>query len=68
VSDTGAGIAPDARLQIFSPFFTTKPRGTGLGLAVVREIVDDHHGAIEVETSEHTGTTITVALPFRRPS
>jgi hypothetical protein len=45
---------------------TTKPRGTGLGLAVVRKIVDDHRGSIEVRSSEHEGTTLAVVLPVRR--
>jgi signal transduction histidine kinase len=65
--DSGPGISPDRQPQIFTPFFTTKPRGTGLGLAVVRKIIDDHHGSIEVQSSEHAGATLTVVLPVRRP-
>ena len=65
--DSGPGISPDTQSQIFTPFFTTKPRGTGLGLAVVRKIIDDHHGSIEVQSSEHAGATLTVVLPVRRP-
>lgn len=64
--DSGPGIPAGVQPQIFTPFFTTKPHGTGLGLAVVRKIADDHHGSIEVQSSEHAGTTLTVVLPLRR--
>jgi two-component system sensor histidine kinase HydH len=61
VSDTGKGIAPDQVEQIFAPFFTTKEKGTGLGLAFVREIVGDHGGTLDVQ-SERKGSTFTVEL------
>ncbi len=63
VIDTGGGIAPDVLPHIFEPFFTTKQpgEGTGLGLAVVYGIVDDHRGWIVVDTSER-GTTFSVFL------
>lgn len=64
VSDCGPGIAPELLPQIFQPFFTTKATGTGLGLAVVKRIVDAHHGEISVR-SEGGGTTFTVRLPLR---
>jgi len=63
VSDTGSGIAPEFRGRIFQPFFTTKASGTGLGLAVVRRIVDAHRGEVAVETSPGRGTTFTLRLP-----
>lgn len=63
VKDTGNGI-PNGNLQkIFQPYFSTKETGTGLGLAIVKRIVDDHNGAIEVESEENVGTTFTVELP-----
>jgi two-component system sensor kinase FixL len=63
VSDAGPGIPPDARSKLFTPFFTTKARGTGLGLATVRRIVESHGGHVEVLRSGHGGTTMRVSLP-----
>jgi two-component system, cell cycle sensor histidine kinase and response regulator CckA len=67
VSDTGCGIAPEARARIFDAFFTTKrtdlKRGSGLGLSVVQAIVEDHHGYVDVETEVGIGTTIAIYLP-----
>jgi signal transduction histidine kinase len=61
--DEGMGIAPEVRDHIFEPFFTTKATGTGLGLAVVKRIVDEHHGEIAITSSEKKGTTFTIWLP-----
>lgn len=66
VSDTGNGIPAENLSRIFTPFFTTRHRGTGLGLAVVKKIVDDHHGSIEVRSEYGMGTTFIVALPVAR--
>jgi signal transduction histidine kinase len=64
VSDTGVGIDPAIRSRLFEPFFSTKgPRGTGLGLAAVSEIVGRFRGAIHVDSTLGAGTTITVSLP-----
>ena len=63
VSDTGSGIAEEARAKIFDPFFTTKFAGRGMGLAVVHRIVHDHRGAIRVESSLGHGTKFQVFLP-----
>jgi signal transduction histidine kinase len=65
VEDTGAGIAPDVRASIFEPFFTTKASGTGLGLAVVKQIVDAHGGDVKVD-SRPGGTTFVLRLPVAR--
>lgn len=69
VSDTGAGIPPEHCDQIFAPFFTTKEKGTGLGLAFVREIVADHNGGLHIESELGRGTTftITLAAPIEKP-
>ena len=63
VSDTGAGIAPEALTRIFDPFFTTKNEGTGLGLSLSYAIVKDHGGDIEVESEPGRGTTFTLIFP-----
>src|SRR5438045_8879880 len=51
IEDTGPGIAPEMREQIFNPFVTTKKSGVGLGLSIVSKIVDGHHGAIRIENA-----------------
>jgi signal transduction histidine kinase len=62
VSDQGCGIAPDDLDRVFDPFFTTKETGTGLGLATVHRIVQDHGGRIELESKVGQGTTVRVWL------
>ena len=52
IEDTGPGIAPELREQIFNPFVTTKKAGVGLGLSIVSKIVDGHHGSIRIESAE----------------
>lgn len=63
VIDRGSGIAPANLENIFNPFFTTKPEGVGLGLAIVSKIVDEHKGRILVESDRDTGTIFRVLLP-----
>lgn len=65
VTDDGPGISPAHTERIFEPFFTTKPMGTGLGLVIVKSIVDSHNGDLRVRTaaSGH-GTTVAVSLPI----
>ena len=63
IRDTGAGIPKDKIDKIFLPFFTTKPKGTGLGLALVHKIILSHNGRIEVESEEGKGTTFKIYLP-----
>ncbi len=63
ITDTGPGIPPDLREQIFNPFFTTKSNGVGLGLSIVSKIVDDHRGWIRVEPGPARGTRFRVFLP-----
>ena len=63
VADTGSGISPKDRGHLFEPFFTTRPEGTGLGLALCREIVLQHGGVIELVTQSDPGATFRVVLP-----
>ncbi|AEA43490.1 sensor histidine kinase [Fluviicola taffensis] len=63
VRDNGTGIAEDQIQTIFEPYFTTKSTGTGLGLAMVKQIVETHHGSIEIENTSPEGTTVLVTLP-----
>lgn len=64
VEDRGPGIPPDARDHIFDPYFTTKDAGTGLGLAMSREVVLRHGGTLEFDTGPD-GTVFTLAVPSR---
>ena len=66
ISDRGAGIAADVREKLFTPFFTTKPGGTGLGLAVSYGIVKDHGGDIKVESDTGQGAAFSVTLPIQQ--
>lgn len=63
VTDTGVGMDPDVRRRVFEPFYTTKARGVGLGLAVSRRIIEAHGGDIDVVSAPGEGTTFTVTLP-----
>ncbi len=63
--DRGAGIDPAHREQIFNPFFSTKPDGVGLGLAIVSKIVDQHNGRIMVDSVPGEGSVFRVWLPMR---
>jgi two-component system sensor histidine kinase PilS (NtrC family) len=64
VADTGTGIADEDLGNIFEPFFSTKPEGSGLGLALVHRIARDHGGDIDVRTERAIGTTFTLRLPL----
>jgi two-component system, NtrC family, sensor histidine kinase HydH len=63
VRDHGPGIPPEARLRLFDAFFTTRAHGMGIGLAVVKRILDDHGFPVVVESAEGEGTTIRVLMP-----
>jgi signal transduction histidine kinase len=63
VRDTGPGIPPDKLRQVFEPFYSTKPGGTGLGLPIAQRIVAEHGGRLVVESKPGEGTTATMILP-----
>ncbi|MCK4993566.1 MAG: hypothetical protein KAS13_00795 [Candidatus Omnitrophica bacterium] len=68
IIDTGAGIQPQDLERIFTPFFTTKARGVGLGLSIVSNIVRKHGGFVEVDSVLDEGTSFTVRLPIHKSS
>jgi PAS domain S-box-containing protein len=65
-SDSGSGIDPVILNKIFHPFFSTKDNGTGLGLAIVHNIIESHHGTIEVRSRCGEGTTFQILLPLKK--
>ena len=67
VSDNGPGIATEIRNQLFDPFFSTKPNGTGLGLWVVYRLTQSLGGIIEINSDKDRGTTFYVTIPVRAP-
>jgi two-component system, NtrC family, sensor histidine kinase AtoS len=66
VRDSGPGIPPQIRERLFFPFFTTKPGGAGMGLAVARKIVETHQGILDVESEPGKGATFILKMPLRR--
>jgi len=63
ISDTGGGIPENNLQNIFNPFFTTKPRGTGLGLSLCKKIIRMHHGSLEIDNKLGVGVTFIINLP-----
>lgn len=62
--DTGNGIAEEVQQKIFKPFFTTKAKGTGLGLPIVKKIVLSHNGDIDIQSEGNNGTSFIISLPI----
>jgi len=65
VADNGKGIAPEHKVRLFEPYFSTKKQGTGLGLAIVSTIISDHNGAIRVQDRKPKGTQFIIELPIK---
>jgi len=63
VADTGHGIAKEHLAQVFNPFFSTRDKGAGLGLAMTKKILDDLGGSVEIKSQVGQGTTVTLLLP-----
>jgi len=70
VTDNGVGIPSEILPKIFEPFFTARPggKGTGLGLSVVRQVIQEHKGRVEVESVPGSGSTFTLLLPAEAPA
>lgn len=64
IQDTGLGISPDDKGQIFDPYFTTKKEGSGLGLAIIKRIIEDHNGFIRVLDNNPCGTQMIIEIPM----
>jgi two-component system NtrC family sensor kinase len=64
VRDNGCGIPPEKLERIFNPFFTTKEKGTGLGMAISKKIVEAHQGTIDAASEVGRGSEFRVALPL----
>ncbi|MDR3055390.1 MAG: HAMP domain-containing protein [Zoogloeaceae bacterium] len=64
ISDNGEGFPAEILPRVFEPYITTKPRGTGLGLPIVKKIVDEHHGSIEITNQPGGGAAISIRLPI----
>jgi signal transduction histidine kinase len=65
--DQGKGIADEVLEKIWDPFFTTKEMGTGLGLGIVKNIIESHGGSIQIVNRDQGGARVTVELPVERP-
>ncbi len=68
IADTGTGIPEETMPKIFKPFYSTKAKGAGLGLAIVERIVQEHGGNVTVSSKVQVGTTVEISLrtePFR---
>jgi two-component system cell cycle sensor histidine kinase PleC len=66
IKDTGEGISKENLLRLFEPLFSTKLKGTGLGMVVCKSIIENHKGYIRVESEENKGTLVTVKLPIEQ--
>jgi signal transduction histidine kinase len=68
IADSGPGIPIELREKVLEPFFTTKHRGTGLGLPTARRIVEAHGGTLAIESSPAGGTAVRISLPRLEPA
>ena len=66
IIDSGTGMDAETLKNVFTPFFTTKKKGTGLGLALSLKIVENHSGKIKITSEKGLGTTVQVLLPIRQ--
>ena len=66
IKDTGCGIPPHVLEKIFEPFYTTKTKGTGLGMMIINKVIQDHKGKIHITSKENIGTKIVLCLPIEQ--
>ncbi len=67
ISNDGEPMTPETLERAFEPFYTTKPKGSGLGLGLVKRVVEEHGGTVELASDSQAGTRVTLHLPFSRP-
>lgn len=66
VADTGVGMSPDVLERVFEPFYSESEQGgTGLGMVIVKNVIEAHRGSLEIESNEGSGTTVRISLPLR---
>ena len=65
ITDNGPGLSPSAKENLFTPYFTTKPGGSGLGLVIVKKIITEHDGSIKIADIASGGTVVKIDLPIR---
>jgi two-component system sensor histidine kinase TtrS len=65
IADNGAGFSPEIMTRVFAPFFSTKPGGMGMGLAICRTIIDSHGGGIWAEAAPDGGARVAFTLPLK---
>jgi signal transduction histidine kinase len=65
ICDTGVGLSPEGTERIFDAFHTTKPQGTGMGLAITRSIVESHGGRVWATANQESGATFHFTLPLK---
>ena len=68
ISDTGRGISKNDLGQLFKPFFTHSQNGTGMGLVIVKKIIEDHDGSIKIDSEFRVGTTVIITFPVIKRS
>jgi len=66
INDTGCGITVENEERIFEPFFSTKSKGSGLGMSIVKRIIDRHNGEIEIKSPPGNGTVVRVIFPVNQ--
>jgi signal transduction histidine kinase len=67
VKDSGVGISDVDLRKVFRPLYSTKPRGTGLGLPFCRQVIEEHGGEIRINSRNGSGTTVTFTIPIHEP-
>ena len=67
IKDSGCGMDPQTLDQLYTPFFTSKDKGNGLGLVITKSIIEAHGGSLTCQSMPQKGTTFTISLPFELP-